>query len=149
MTEILFYHLERKPLEQVLPVLLEKCLQRGWRVVVQAPGEERVAALDDLLWTFGDGTFLPHGTARDGPAARQPIFLTTGDDNPNSAAVRVLVDGAAGPDVAPYARALVLFDGNDPEMVAAARQRWVREREAGHDLTYWQQDDAGRWEKRG
>lgn len=149
MTEILFYHLQRQPLERVLPVLLMKCLQRDWRVVVQASAEERVQALDDLLWTYGEASFLPHGSARDGNAARQPVFLTTSDDNPNSAAVRVLVDGAEGPDLGGYERALVLFDGNDSDAVAAARARWTRERAAGHDLTYWQQDDAGRWEKRG
>jgi DNA polymerase-3 subunit chi len=149
MTEILFYHLQRQPLEAVLPLLLEKCLARGWRVVVQAAGEERVAALDDLLWTFGDSSFLPHGTARDGFTERQPVFLTTADDNPNGADVRVLVDGAEGPDLAAYARVLIPFDGNDPDMVASTRQRWTRERAAGHDLTYWQQDDAGRWDKRG
>jgi DNA polymerase-3 subunit chi len=149
MAEIFFYHLQRQPLERVLPVLLEKCLQRSWRVVVQAAAEERVSALDDLLWTYGEASFLPHGTARDGNAARQPIFLTTSDDNPNSATVRVLVDGVEGPDLAAYERALVLLDGHDPDAVATARARWTRERAAGHDLTYWQQDDAGRWQKRG
>lgn len=147
MTEIFFYHLTRQPLERTLPLLLEKCLERGWHTVVQATSDERVAALDELLWTYGDGSFLPHGTAADGHVERQPIFLTTGEDNPNGAAVRVLVDGAEGPELTPYVRALVLFDGNDGEAVAAARARWRRLKDEGHALSYWQQDQDGRWHK--
>jgi DNA polymerase-3 subunit chi len=147
MTEVLFYHLQRHPLERVLPMLLEKCRERGWRVVVQAASEERVTALDDLLWTFSDESFLAHGTARDG-AERQPVLLTTADDNPNGAAVRMLVDGAEGPALDGYERALVLFDGHDDDAVKAARGRWQALKAAGHAITYWQQDENGRWQKR-
>ena len=86
MTEVLFYHLQRQPLERVLPALLEKSLERGWRVVVQAASEERVEALDAHLWTFRDDSFLPHGTWREAQAREQPILLTVNDDNPNGAA---------------------------------------------------------------
>ena len=97
MTEILFYHLERQPIERVLPALLEKSLERGWRVVVQAASEERLEALDAHLWTFRDESFLPHGTWREGEPREQPILLTVNDDNPNGAAVRFLIDGAPVP----------------------------------------------------
>jgi len=148
MTEVLFYHLENQPLERVLPVLLEKSLERGWRAVVQAGSRERVEALDTLLWTYGDETFLPHGTSADGADDRQPVFLTDLNDNPNGAQVRFLVDGAAAGDIGPYDRAVYLFDGRDEEAVAAARRQWTEAREAGHDVTYWQQADNGRWEQK-
>lgn len=77
--EVLFYQLDHQPLDKVLPGLLQKTLERGWRAVVQAGSEERIEALDALLWTYADDSFLPHGTARDGAADRQPVFLTTGD----------------------------------------------------------------------
>jgi DNA polymerase-3 subunit chi len=93
-TEVYFYHLERRSLEQTLPTLLQLSLKRGWRAVVQAASEERVEALNTLLWTYDDESFLPHGTARDGHAAAHPIYLTASDDNPNAAQVRFLVDGA-------------------------------------------------------
>jgi DNA polymerase-3 subunit chi len=51
-TEIYFYHLEKRSLEQVLPTLLERSLERGWRAAVQAASEERVEALNTLLWTY-------------------------------------------------------------------------------------------------
>ena len=119
MTEILFYHLQRQPLERVLPALLEKSLERGWRVVVQAASEERIDALDAHLWTYRDDGFLPHGTAREAEAAQQPVLLTTAADNPNRASVRFLLDGADMPaDAAAYERIVLIFDGEDPDAVA-------------------------------
>lgn len=149
MTELLFYHLERAPLERVLPGLLEKSLQRGWRAVVQAGSQERLEALDTTLWTYRDESFLPHGTAREGNAARQPVYLTTADDNPNGASVRFLVDGAEAGDMSGYERAVFVFDGRDPEAVARARRQWTAARDAGLDVTYWRQNAQGRWEKQG
>jgi DNA polymerase-3 subunit chi len=148
MAEVFFYHLQNQPLERVLPVLLTKCLERGWKVVVQAETPERVRALDDALWSFSEESFLPHGTDADGAPETQPILLTTAETNPNSAEVRVLLEGAAGPDLSAYARALVLFDGSDDDALAKERERWKVLKAAGHDVTYWQQDDSGRWEKK-
>jgi DNA polymerase III subunit chi len=148
MTEVLFYHLEHQPLERVLPSLVEKTLERGWRAVIQAGGEERLEALDTLLWTYKDDSFLPHGTKKDGHAELQPVYLTTGDDNPNGATVRFLVDGAAAADFAGYARLVYLFDGHEPQAVEQARAEWKRAKAAGCAVTYWQQSESGRWEKK-
>ncbi|SHO65674.1 DNA polymerase III, chi subunit [Pseudoxanthobacter soli DSM 19599] len=148
MTEVLFYHLERQGLEAVLPTLVEKCLERSWRVVVQAGSRERRDALDSLLWTYRDDSFLPHGTSADGPGEDQPVFLTAEDDNPNGATVRFLVDRAAPGDIAPYQRVVFLFDGNDPDALKEARDQWRAVKAEGHDLTYWQQSPAGRWERK-
>jgi DNA polymerase-3 subunit chi len=149
MTEILFYHLQRQPLDRVLPTLLEKSIERGWRVVVQAASQERIEALDAQLWTYRDDSFLPHGTAREGEAARQPILLTIHDDNPNGASVRFLIDGAPVPsDAAAYQRIVLLFDGEDADAVEAARARWSEAKAQGFDATYWQGDEHGRWQRK-
>ena len=150
MTEILFYHLQRQPLERVLPTLIEKSLERGWRVVVQAASDERVEALDAHLWTFRDDSFLPHGTWREAEAAEQPVLLTVSDENPNGAAVRFLVDGAPVPaDADAYARIVLIIDGEDPDAVAVARERWSEGKARGFDVTYWQADEHGRWQRMG
>ena len=149
MTELLFYHLQRQPLEKVLPALIEKSLERGWRVVVQAASDERVDALDAHLWTYRDDAFLPHGTDRDANAAAQPVLLTTRDDNPNGAHVRFLIEGAGVPARADgYERIVLLFDGEDPDAVAAARERWTQARAQGLAATYWQADEQGRWQRK-
>jgi DNA polymerase III subunit chi len=149
MTEMLFYHLQRQPIEKVLPTLLEKSLERGWRVVVQGNSEERIEALDALLWTYRDDGFLPHGTWREPEAAAQPVLLTMTDSNPNGASVRFLIDGAPVPsDAAAYARIVVLFDGEDEDALKAARQRWSEARTQGFGATYWQLDEGGHWAKK-
>jgi DNA polymerase III subunit chi len=148
VTEFLFYHLRRQASDEVLPALIEKSLERGWRVVVQASSEERVDALDAHLWTFREESFLPHGTFRDATAAEQPVLLTVRNDNPNAAAVRFLIDRAPVPeDAGRYERVVVLFDGEDDDAVAEARQRWQAAKVQGFAVTYWQADERGRWQR--
>lgn len=148
MTDIGFYHLTRSPLERALPKLLEKVFESGARAVVMAGSEERVGALNGLLWTYDQASFLPHGSAKEGEAVNQPIWLTTDDENPNDAGILVLTDGATSDRVDGYDRCLEMFDGQDPEAVAAARARWKTYKDAGHGLTYWQQNERGGWEKK-
>lgn len=147
VTEVLFYHLERQPLEKVLPSLLERTLERGWRAVVQCGSEERLEALDLSLWTYSEGSFLPHGTKKEGFAGDQPVYLTTGDETPNGALVRFLIDGAETADVSGLVRAVFLFDGNDAEATQRAREQWRAVKAAGYPATYWRQSAEGRWEK--
>jgi DNA polymerase III subunit chi len=149
MAEVLFYHLTEKTLEQALPGLLEKCLERQWRVVVQGTLHERLQALDAHLWTYSEEGFLPHGMARDGTEAAQPVWLTMEEDNPNSANVRFLIDGATPPDLSPYQRGVYLFDGHDESALSHARERWKIEKAAGHAVTYWRQNARGGWERQG
>ena len=150
MTELLFYHLQRRTLERVLPTLIEKSLARGWRVVVQTASDERVESLDAHLWTFRDDSFLPHGTWHDPEVREQPVLLTVNEDNPNGAAVRFLVDGVPVPANADaYERIILIIDGEDPDAVAAARERWSEGRARGFEVTYWQTDEEGRWQRKG
>ena len=148
MTELLFYHLQGQPVERVLPVLLERSVARGWRVVVQTSIEERVDALDAHLWTYTEEGFLPHGTFREATAPEQPVLLTIHDHNPNGATVRFLIDSAPVPaDAERYERLVLLFDGEDDEAVAAAREQWKAAVARGFEVTYWQTDEAGRWQR--
>jgi DNA polymerase-3 subunit chi len=141
--------LQGQKLEGVLTPLLEKSLERGWRVVVQGASEERIEALDAHLWTYRDDGFLPHGTWREAEAAMQPVLLTLTDSNPNAATVRFLIDGAPVPaDTAAYERIVMLFDGEDEEAVAAARERWSEAKSKGFAATYWQPDEQGRWQRK-
>jgi DNA polymerase-3 subunit chi len=149
MADILFYQLERRPLESALPDLLARSLERGWRVVVKVGSDERLEALNAHLWSYDEAAFLPHGSAADGNPAEQPIWLTTGDDNPNEASVRFLVDGAETSDFGGYERIIFMFDAADAEAVRRARESWKAAREAGGTATYWRQDENGRWTKQG
>ncbi len=148
MTEMLFYHLTETRLEDALPPLLEKSLQRGWRVVVQAGSEERRDALDQYLWTYRDESFLPHATDNAQQADKQPVLLCANEGNLNSANIRFLVDGAQPADLAGYERAVFMFDGHDQGQLEAARGQWRDLKAGGHELTYWQQTPDRRWERK-
>lgn len=152
MTEIAFYHLETSPLEQALPKLLEKTLASGKRALVLAGSEARVEALNNLLWTYHQDAWLPHGSAADGEPDEQPVWLAVADDaaadgNPNGAQFLFLTDGATSARIADFERCFELFDGRDPAALQAARDRWKQYQAAGHALTYWRQTDAGGWKK--
>jgi DNA polymerase-3 subunit chi len=149
VTEVSFYHLQRRSLEETLPKLLERVIASNQRAVVLAESAERVEALNSQLWTYNPDGFLPHGSARDGFSADQPIFLTSNEENPNGATILLLVGEALPGFVGDFARCLDLFDGNDPQAVQNARDRWRAYKAQGHAVTYWQQDDNGRWEKKG
>lgn len=149
MTEVLFYHLQGQSIERVLPTLLERSLERGWRVVVQAGSDERVEALDAHLWTYRDDSFLPHATWRIEDASEQPIVLTIDGHNPNRATVRFLIDSAPLPESADtYERLVLIFDGDDGVALDAARTVWADCKSRGFEVTYWQADDRGRWQRR-
>ena len=148
MAEILFYHLERQPLESALPGLLQRSLDRGWRVVVKVGSDERLEALNAHLWSFDDASFLPHGAAADGHAEAQPIWLTTGDDNPNGANVAFWSMARRRTDPCGLrAHRLHVRCRRPGGGGEGARRRGRRQQAAGHDATYWRQDENGRWTK--
>ena len=144
--EVWFYHLERTGLDQALPELLEKTLQRGWKALVRSPSAERLEHLDAWLWSYRDDSFLPHAPADEPDAERQPILLTTGAENPNGANALFLVDGAEPGDLAGYNRCLVLFDGADEAQLRRARTQWSEVKGRGLPVSYWRQQARG-WEK--
>ncbi|MFB9951180.1 DNA polymerase III subunit chi [Rhizobium puerariae] len=148
MTEILFYHLTESKLEEALPALLEKSVERGWRVAVQTNAEARRDFLDAHLWTFREDSFLPHGTDAAPMADAQPVLLTAAAENRNGATVRFVVDGAEPPPVETYERIVFMFDGYDVSQLENARAQWKRLKGEGHALTYWQQSEEGRWVKK-
>jgi DNA polymerase-3 subunit chi len=145
--EVWFYHLERTALDQALPELLEKTLQRGWKAVVRSSSADRLEHLDGWLWSYRDESFLAHGLASEPDAARQPVLLTTGADNPNRADALFLIDGAEPGNLDGYTRCLILFDGRDDDQLKLARGQWSALKSGGAALSYWKQSPEGRWEK--
>ena len=148
MTDVGFYHLQKTPLERALPKLLERALERGMRALVVAGSKERVEHLNAALWTYDPASFLPHGAAGEGDPESHPIWLADHDTEANGATLLVLVDGADSTRQGEFERVIDMFDGADPEAVSAARRRWKTLKDAGHQLTYWQQTDRGGWEKK-
>ena len=150
MTETLFYHLERRSLEEVLPGLVEKSLARGWRAVIRTDSAERSDALDTLLWTYDDQSFLAHAQSGDGDACLQPVLITTEHENPGGAQILFCVGGSQPSDwnaLSSLARVVLLFDGRDSTALNAARDAWKQAKASGHDVTYWKESPSGKFEK--
>ena len=147
MAEIRFYHLQRTSEEAALPQIAMKAWQAGHKVVIKAANDDAVEKLNNALWTFKPDTFIPHGSKDDGAAARQPVWLTDGDDNPNGAKTLIVGMGAVSEQVGSYDLSCIMLNGNDASQVEAARGLWKVYKDAGHAVSYWQQGDKG-WEKK-
>ena len=148
MPEVWFYHLERSPLDAVLPGLLEKGLERGWRALVRTPSKERVRALDDILWSYRDDSFLAHGSADDPDAELQPVLLAHDSGEYDRRELLILIDQAEPGAIDAFERVILLFDGGDEAALGAARARWKKFKDEGVAVTYYQQNASGRWEKK-
>lgn len=149
MSAAWFYHLTRKPLQDTLPVLLEKARQAGWRVAVRGPDRGRLEWLDERLWLHPEDGFLPHGVEGGPHDARQPVLLTQSTEPANQPDCLMTVDGAdvTAEEVARYQRVFILFDGTDGEAVQHARVQWKTLTDAGCSAQYWS-EESGRWEKK-
>jgi len=148
VTEIRFYHLEQRRVDQALPTLLERALEEGRRVLVRASSGDMVAALNERLWTYDDASFLPHGAAGDGDPMEQPIFLTSEPENPNAATILVRLSGAeTGEADDAFDLVVLMFDGRDEAALAEARVEWRRLKDQGSTISYWRESDEGGWEQ--
>lgn len=145
-----FYHLQRTSLERAVGPLLEKCLERGWRVLAVSGDASRRAALDEALWTYDDQSFLPHGQAEaDGLNPEdQPILISGQADNQNEAAVALLMDGVELPVEAAFERCMVMFDDGDAATRQKAREQFKAAKDAGLSARYFQQSGRG-WKEAG
>lgn len=148
MAEVWFYHLEQRPLNSVLPGLLERGIERSLRMTVRTANPARLEALSELLWSFEDVSFLAHGKDPDPSPDAHPIWLTAQDDNPNQSKLRFYIDGAMPDDVSDLDRAIIMLDASDLEATIAARAVWKTLKSQGHAISYWQQNENGRWENK-
>jgi len=145
MAEVFFYHLDQKPLRSILPQLVQRGLERGLRMVVETAQIENLNGLSDALWGAEDVAFIPHGLGDDAPSG-QPLWLCANNQNPNAATYRFFVDGALPQSVEGLQRAVILFDGTDEQAKASARDEWKKRKAEGHSISYWKQNENGRWE---
>jgi len=150
--ELLFYHLEQATLERVLPDLLSKSLERGWRAVVEANESEQIEALDTMLWTYSADSFLPHSTTNEtlseDALKNQPILITDKPENLNNANIRFFIDSGEVTTHQGYERLVYIFNGNNEPHLKRAREQWKAAKAAEIEATYWQQNANGRWEKK-
>jgi DNA polymerase III subunit chi len=145
MTTISFYHLLSTSRERAVPKLMEKALSAGNRIVIFSSAEAQLKTMSDALWSTEPASFLPHGGAKDGHKEKQPIYLTTTEENPNGAEILCVLDGSSPAAINSYSKVLDVFDGSNEDEVAAARARWATYKAAGYALQYVKQQAGGGW----
>ena len=147
MAEYWFYHLEASTLEGVLPDLLEKTMSRGWRALVKLP-QARIDEMDHYLWTYQDASFLPHGRDDEPMADQQPVLLSSKAAASEGVDCVFLIDGEEMEITDQTQRCIVMINGRSQDDIGRARKLWKRLKDAGETLSYWQQTDRGKWEKK-
>lgn len=146
MTTIQFYHLLSTTPERAVPKLMEKALASGGRVVLRVGNDAALKQMSEALWANDPASFIPHGSAKEGHADAQPIYLTTSEENPNSADILCVLDGSTtDAQLAEFAKVLDVFDGGNETEVKSARERWTTYKNAGHKLQYIKQQPGGSW----
>jgi len=145
--EYWFYHLESATVEGLLPGLLQKTLQRGWRALVKLP-EAKLTAMDEYLWTFQDGSFLPHGRDDEPLTDMQPVTLTSGAEKAQNHQAVFLIDGADISDMGGVERCMIMINGRSEEDIARERRRWKALKDTDAILSYYQQNERGGWDKK-
>lgn len=145
--EYWFYHLEASTVEGVLPGLLEKTLQKGWRALVKLP-EAQLSEMDDYLWAYKDDSFLPHGRDDEPMADQQPVTLSAAVKTVEGHQAVFLLGGAEIENMSGVERCMVMINGRSESDVTRERKRWKDLKETGASLSYYQQNDRGGWEKK-
>ena len=119
--------------------LTEKAWQQGHRVYLHTTSEQESRHLDRLLWTFRDGSFLPHGLAADAEPAANPILIGHADGVGDEHDVLVNLAPGVPPFFSRFERVAEPLD-QDPAVRSAGRERFRYYRDRGyaptsHDIT--------------
>ena len=146
MADVWFYHLEGRSAESVLPVMMQRGLERNLRMAIETSDAARAAEISQALWAAEDVAFIPHGWGETPNPADNPVWITTTSENPNGADYRFFVDGRFPESVDKLVRATILFDAGDANAVQTARDLWKKFKAEGHAIKYWRMDDGGRWQ---
>lgn len=157
-SEVRFYHLQGQGIEDALPLLVSRAHGAGYAQILRFYDAGLMRTIDDVLWTFDPASFLPHAVVAAGDSTQNrdsgvnhPIILTgdpVSQDHVGDNSALIQVGAPEAEDLDPFARAMVMFDGRDMAQVEAARDYWKTLKTSAYALSYWQQDEGGKWEQK-
>lgn len=135
MTRVQFYHNAADPLALTCE-LVERAYTSGRRVAVRTADALKAAELDEALWTFEPGSFIPHVQLGVPLSEETPVIVS--DSAPAAAWPHQDVLFNLASDLAPnFAgfRTVIEIVGQNEEQVRAGRARWMQYRSLGLELT--------------
>jgi len=150
VTKFVFYQLSHQTKAEAMALLLPKVLSAGWSAFIRA-SETTVALLDDQLWVQPEAGFLPHALAASETASASPIVLGQQDgphlDRSFDCIFCLDGEGPSSQEREVCERVCVVFDGQNPDELSAARTYWKDFSSAGYLAEYWSQE-TGAWVKK-
>jgi DNA polymerase-3 subunit chi len=123
---------DRRARDVTICRIADKAFREGHRVHVLASGADEAAKLDDLMWTFSDGAFVPHARFEQLRPGQEPPPVLISEVEPagdaNGAVLITLADNAPG-NPQSYARVVEVVDADETARAQArARFRVYRDR---------------------
>jgi DNA polymerase-3 subunit chi len=113
--------------------LTEKAVQQGHHIYINTESAAQLSQLDDLLWTFRAGCFLPHAVDNGEDSGESPVLLGHNREPRNSHDVLVNLSNAVPPFFSRFNRVAELVGGNEAQR-AEARDRYRFYKERGYTL---------------
>ncbi len=133
MTRIDFYISDRPGERELIACrLCEKAYRHGLSITIHCPDAVRLQRLDDLLWTFRQGSFLPHERHR-GDNDDVPILLTEGEGPVRDVLINLSDAPEPPPNFASHLRLLEIIDGEEG-VRTPARSRYKAYEQQGYPL---------------
>lgn len=137
MAQIDFYVLQASgeaSREQFACRLAEKAYRLAHAVHILVEDPERARRMDDLLWTFRDGSFIPHeiiGTANEAPVS--PVTIGSEDKAPEKCDLLINLAGTVPAIASSFPRVAEVVT-SDEDSKQKSRERFVTYRASGHTL---------------
>jgi DNA polymerase-3 subunit chi len=136
MTQVDFYILkDSQPAAQALLTcrLSEKAFKQGHQVFINTASGQQLKQLDDMLWTFRDGSFLPHGVYEDNADSTHPVLLGHDVEPDGPSDVLVNLSNEVPAFFSRFNRVAELVGGDETQR-AAARERYRFYKDRGYTL---------------
>ena len=113
--------------------VVERAWRAGQRVHIHCLDRDMQEALDDLLWTFSDTSFLPHAAVDSDDAAASAVTLGCAERLPTQAEVLVNLDVAVPPFFSQFER-VIETTGSDEHEKTQARLRYRFYKDRGYPI---------------
>ncbi|HEY5720338.1 MAG TPA: DNA polymerase III subunit chi [Gammaproteobacteria bacterium] len=112
--------------------LVQKAYDSGQQVLLHVADAQQAQQLDDLLWSFRQGSFIPHAQAGSAEAAAASVVIDGSDAPPAPYQLLINLADALPPCFSRFERVIEIVDPGGA--VAAARERWRHYKERGYPL---------------
>ena len=136
MTQVDFYILQdTQPDAQALLTcrLTEKAFKQGHQVYINTESGQQLKKLDDMLWTFRDSSFLPHGLYKANADSDHPVLLGHAVEPEGPSDVLVNLSNDIPSFFSRFNRVAELVGGDEAQR-ESARERYRFYKDRGYTL---------------